>query len=121
MKAINIREKFSQVTTFWHPHRIGQVDGMQVLLARIKGEFVWHTHEEEDELFQVISGTLLMQFKDRTVTVEPGEIIIVPKGVAHCPATKNGEEVQLLLFEKLSTAHTGEVVHEMTRDHYPEI
>lgn len=97
------------------------VDDMQVLLARIKGEFVWHSHEEEDELFQVISGTLLMQFKDKTVTVKPGEIIIVPKGIPHCPATKNGEEVKLLLFEKKTTAHTGKVVHEKTKTQYPDI
>lgn len=97
------------------------VDDMQVLLARIKGEFVWHSHDDEDELFQVISGTLLMQFKDKTVTVEPGELIIVPKGVPHCPATKNGEEVELLLFEKKTTAHTGNVVHEKTKTEYPDI
>lgn len=121
MKAINIREKFSKFHEYWHPHRIGKVDDMQVLLAKIKGEFVWHTHEEEDELFQVINGTLLMQFKDRTVTVNPGEIIIVPKGVAHCPATLDGQEVELLLFEKLSTAHTGDVIHEKTKTQYPDI
>lgn len=121
MNSINIKEKFSCIKDHWHPHRIGMVDDMQVLLARIKGEFVWHSHDDEDELFQVISGTLLMQFKDKTVTVEPGELIIVPKGVPHCPATKNGEEVELLLFEKKTTAHTGNVVHERTKTEYPDI
>jgi quercetin dioxygenase-like cupin family protein len=94
---------------------------MQVLLAKLQGEFVWHAHKNEDELFQVIKGTLYMQFRDRTEVVNEGEIIIVPKGVEHNPMTKNGEEVHVLLFEKLSTAHTGNVLHEKTQTHYPKI
>ena len=77
MKPINIKEKFASVSGYWHPHQIATVDDMQVILARIKGEFVWHAHEEEDELFQVISGTLFMQFRDRTETVREGELIVV--------------------------------------------
>ena len=121
MKPINIREKFKAFSTHWHPHQIARVDDMQVIIARIKGEFVWHAHENEDELFQVISGTLYMHFRDRTEIVKEGEIIVVPKGVEHCPATQNDEEVQLLLFEKLSTAHTGNVQHERTQSEYPKI
>ena len=82
---------------------------------------IWHAHENEDELFQVIKGTLHMQFRDHTEIVKEGEIIVVPKGVEHNPTTINNEEVHVLLFEKLSTAHTGEVSHEKTQTHYPKI
>ena len=94
---------------------------MQVLLAKIKNDFVWHAHDDEDELFQVVKGTLYMQFRDRTEIVNEGEIIVVPKGVEHNPHTKNGEEVHVLVFEKLSTAHTGSVEHEKTQTLYPKI
>ena len=121
MKALNIQQKLSKFNKNWHPHQIAIVDDMQVLLAKIKGEFVWHTHKEEDELFQVIKGTLEMHFRRRPSEssegteeewieiVKEGELIIVPKGVEHCPKTIQGEEVHLLLFEKLSTAHTGKI------------
>jgi len=121
MKAINIQEKFTKFNSFWHPHQIAIVDDMQVILAKLKGDFVWHTHEHEDELFQVVKGTLYMQFRDRTEVVNEGEIIVVPKGVEHNPCTKNDEEVHVLLFEKLSTAHTGNVTHERTQTNYPKI
>ena len=121
MKTINLQEKHSRFNTYWHPHQIAVVDDMQVLLAKLKGAFVWHSHEHEDELFQVLKGTLYMQFRDRTEMVKEGELIVVPKGVEHCPMTKNDEEVHVLLFEKLSTEHTGNVEHEMTQTHYPKI
>jgi len=121
MKPINLKEKYSTFNEQWHPHQIAIVDDMQVLLAKIRDEFVWHAHQNEDELFQVLKGTLYMQFRDCTEIVHEGEIIVVPKGVEHCPSTKNGEEVQLLLFEKRSTAHTGDVTHELTQTHYPKI
>ena len=94
---------------------------MQVILAKLKGEFIWHSHDDEDELFQVVKGTLYMQFRDRTEVVKQGEIIIVPKGVEHNPCTKNDEEVHVLLFEKLSTAHTGNVIDNRTQTNYPKI
>ncbi len=121
MKPINLKEKHDLFTGQWHPHQIATVDDMQVILAKIQGEFVWHTHENEDELFHVLKGTLHMKFRDRTEVVKEGEIIVVPKGVEHCPSTIDGEEVQLLLFEKQNTAHTGEVAHELTQTHYPKI
>lgn len=121
MKSINLKQKHAEFTSQWHPHQIAVVDDMQVLLAKIQGEFVWHAHEHEDELFQVLKGTLYMQFRDRTEVVNEGEIIVVPKGVEHNPMTKNNEEVHVLLFEKLSTAHTGKVEHEKTQTHYPKI
>nr|WP_321234662.1 cupin domain-containing protein [uncultured Psychroserpens sp.] len=121
MKPINIKDKHTLFQKQWHPHRIATVDNMQVILAKIKGEFVWHSHDDEDELFQVIKGTLYMQFRDRTEVVKEGELIVVPKGVEHNPSTKDGEEVHLLLFEKLNTAHTGNVKDEMTQTEYPWI
>lgn len=113
--------KFSKFSEHWHPHQIAIVDDMQVLLAKIKGDFIWHKHLEEDELFYVQKGTLEMHFRDKTELVKEGEIIVVPKGVEHCPKTLNGEEVHLLLFEKLTTAHTGDVVNERTQTLYPKI
>ena len=121
MKSINLKQKHAEFTKQWHPHQIAIVDDMQVLLAKLQGKFVWHAHEHEDELFQVIKGTLYMQFRDRTETVKEGEIIVVPKGVEHNPMTKHGEEVHVLLFEKLSTAHTGNVQHETAPRHYQKI
>ncbi len=121
MKPINLKEKHSLFTKQWHPHQIATVDNMQVILAKIQGEFVWHAHEHEDELFQVLKGTLYMKFRDRTEVVNEGEIIVVPKGVEHCPSTKDREEVHLLLFEKQDTAHTGVIKHKMTQTKYPKI
>ncbi|CAM4129325.1 cupin domain-containing protein [Zobellia nedashkovskayae] len=121
MKAINLAQKHTLFSKQWHPHQIAVVDDMQVLLAKIEGEFIWHAHENEDELFQVLKGVLYMKFRDRTEVVNEGEIIVVPKGVEHCPSTKEGEEVLVLLFEKLNTAHTGNIEHEITQNNYPKI
>ena len=131
MKPINIKEKYTTFSKQWHPHQIAVVDDMQVILAKISGEFVWHSHKNEDELFYVQKGVLEMrfresinsskQYKEWSEVVKEGEIIVVPKGVEHCPTTKEGEEVHLLLFEKQNTAHTGEVQHEKTQTEYPKI
>ncbi len=136
MKPINIKEKYQKFSKQWHPHQIATVDDMQVILAKISGEFVWHSHKEEDELFFVQKGVLEMRFRTSTSLsagsskkeyqewseiVNEGEIIVVPKGVEHCPTTREGEEVHLLLFEKTTTAHTGEVQHEKTQTEYPKI
>ena len=94
---------------------------MQVLLAKIKDEFVWHKHNDEDELFFVQKGVLEMHFRDKVELVKEGEIIVVPKGIEHCPKTQNGEEVHVLLFEKLTTSHTGNIKHEKTVTNYPKI
>ncbi len=111
--AINLSEKYSQINQHWTPKIIGELNGQYVKLAKIKDEFVWHSHQNEDELFQVFKGTLLMDFRDKTVAVREGEILIVPKGVEHRPRT-NGEEVFILLFEPKETLHTGDVEHEKT-------
>jgi len=107
--SVNIMEKFSLFTKEWTPKIIGELNGQYVKICKLKDNFVWHSHENEDELFMVFKGTLLMDFKDgRTVKVNEGEILIVPKGVEHRPHT-NGEVVFNLLFEPKSTLHTGNV------------
>ncbi|ANH59390.1 cupin domain-containing protein [Dokdonia donghaensis] len=128
MKPINLDDKFTKFDKQWHPHQIATVDDMQVLLAKVSGEFVWHSHKDEDELFFVQKGVLEMRFresgnpeKEWSEIVHQGEIIVVPKGVEHCPTTKDGKEVHLLLFEKSSTAHTGEVTDAKTQTDYPKI
>ena len=89
MKTINIQEKFNSFKEHWSPHQIAIVDDMQVLLAKLKDAFVWHKHDQEDELFFVQKGTLEMHFRDRVEIVNEGELIVVPKGVEHCPKTKD--------------------------------
>ena len=112
--SINIMEKFSLFKKEWTPKIIGELNGQYVKICKLKDDFVWHSHENEDELFMVFKGTLLMDFKDgRTVKVNEGEILIVPKGVEHRPHT-NGEVVFNLLFEPKSTLHTGDVETPLT-------
>ena len=112
--SVNIMEKFSLFTKEWTPKIIGELNGQYVKICKLKDDFVWHSHENEDELFMVFKGTLLMDFKDgRTVKVNEGEILIVPKGVEHRPHT-NGEVVFNLLFEPKSTLHTGDIESSLT-------
>ena len=118
-KVINIQEKLHLFTDQWSPKRIGKLNGRQILLAKIQGEFVFHKHDNEDELFMVIQGQLKLELKDQTVTVNPGEFYIVPKGVEHKPIAE--EETHLLLFEPLSTKHTGDVMADITVETYQEI
>lgn len=110
----NILEKFGQFDELWTPKIIGELNGQYVKLAKIQDEFVWHSHEDEDELFMIYKGTLIMEFRDRTERVGEGEMIVVPKGVEHFPRTENGEIVWVLLFEPKETKHTGTVEHEKT-------
>lgn len=111
---VNILQKFSLFNEQWTPKIIGELNGQYVKLARLKDEFVWHSHEHEDELFMVMRGTLIMEYRDRTERIKEGEMIIVPRGVEHFPRTENGEEVWVLLFEPKDTRHTGQVEHEKT-------
>lgn len=110
----NINEKFELISEYWTPKIVGELNGQYVKLAKVKGEFVWHSHENEDELFMIVKGTLMMDFRDKTTETKAGAIIIVPKGVEHRPRTMNDEEVWLMLFEPKNTKHTGEVEHEKT-------
>jgi mannose-6-phosphate isomerase-like protein (cupin superfamily) len=111
--AIKINEKFAAFSEHWTPKIIGDLNENFVKIAKLKDEFVWHNHAHEDELFLVMRGTLIMDFRDKTVEVQPGEMLIVPKGVEHRPRT-NGEEVWTLLVEPKSTLHTGNAQHDAT-------
>lgn len=113
MRAVNLAEKFSRFDDYWHPRVVGALNGQLVKLAKLKGEFDWHFHEHEDELFLVVQGTLRMQLRDGEVTIAAGEFYIVPRGVEHRPVAD--EEVHVVLFEPESTFHTGNVVTERTR------
>ena len=117
--VINIQEKFNLFLDQWSPKRIGELNGQQILLAKIQGEFVFHKHDDEDELFLVMKGQLVLELRDRTVTLNKGEFFIVPKGVEHKPIAK--EETHLLLFEPLSTKHTGDVMADITVETYESI
>jgi mannose-6-phosphate isomerase-like protein (cupin superfamily) len=114
MDAINLEQKLSLFTEQWTPKIIGELNGQHVKLAKLLGEFVWHQHEHEDELFMVIKGILIIELRDKTITLNPGELYIVPRGVEHKPIAK--EEVHVMLFEPATTKHTGNVQHEITKD-----
>lgn len=119
MNVINIQEKFKLFQDLWSPKKVGQLNGQQILLAKLKGEFVFHKHDNEDELFMVTKGTLDIEFRDKTVTLNAGEFYIVPKGIEHKPIAK--EEVHIVLFEPLSIKHTGDVVADITLETYESI
>jgi mannose-6-phosphate isomerase-like protein (cupin superfamily) len=112
MPPINLEKKFALFRDQWSPKVVGELNGQLVKLAKIEGVFVWHSHQDEDELFLVVTGELLMQFRDRTETIREGEFLIVPRGVEHCPLAEN--ECHVLLFEPAQTKHTGDVVSERT-------
>ncbi len=114
IESINIMKKFSLFNEEWTPKILGELNGQYVKVCKLKDDFVWHSHENEDELFMVFKGTLLIDFRDRkTVKVKEGEILIIPKGIEHRPRT-NGEVVFNLLFEPKTTLHTGNIESEMT-------
>ena len=116
IEPINIMDKFSLFEKLWTPHIIGELNGQYVKLCKLKDNFVWHSHEKEDELFMVFKGTLWMDFRDgRSVKVQEGEILIVPKGVEHRPRTE-GDVVLNLLFEPKQTQHTGATRSDLTVD-----
>lgn len=104
---VDIAEKFALFSDAWQPKIVGEVNGMQVKLARLRGAFEWHAHAKEDEMFFVVEGVLIMRFRDRTERIEPGQFIIVPAGVEHLPASE-GEECRIMLFEPASTLNTGD-------------
>jgi len=113
MNKVNINEKLSQFHDYWNPRIIGELNGQQVKAAKLKGEFDWHHHEMEDELFLVIKGMLRMEFRDKVVEVNEGEFIIVPRKIEHRPVAE--EEVHILLFEPATTLNTGNIENEKTR------
>ncbi len=116
MKEINkitLSEKFSLFSEYWSPKIVGELNGQNVKLAKFKGEFVWHKHDYEDEMFLVVDGILKIEFRDKTVTLNKNEFLIVPKGVEHKPIAEN--EVLVMLFEPASTLNTGDTENELTK------
>lgn len=113
MEKINLTDKFNQFTAHWSPKVIGELNGQQVKLVKFQGPFVWHHHENEDELFMVIKGKFTMEYRDKTVTINEQELVIVPRGVEHRPVA--AEEVWVLLFEPTGTLNTGNTENELTK------
>ncbi|MEE9132689.1 MAG: cupin domain-containing protein [Gemmatimonadota bacterium] len=109
---VNLAQKFSLFQDYWSPKIVGEVNDFHVKLAKLKGEFIWHHHDAEDELFLVVKGRLQMRFRDADVWVDEGEFVIVPRGVEHLPVAE--EETHVLLFEPKSTLNTGNVENERT-------
>ncbi len=112
MDKVNLAEKFSRFSAHWQPKIVGELNGQHVKLVRFQGEFVWHQHEHEDELFLVVRGSFRMEFRDRVVELGEGEFLIVPRGVEHRPVAEH--EVEVLLFEPASTVNTGSAGGERT-------
>jgi len=119
MPKVNLKEKFASFSAPWSPKVVGDLNGQQVKLVKFQGAFVWHHHEQEDELFLVVQGRFRMEFRDRHVWLEEGEFLIVPRGVEHRPVAE--EECQVLLFEPASTLNTGNVRNERTLDRLEHI
>lgn len=119
MEVVNVKEKFGLFSDQWSPKIIGQLNGQDVKLAKLKGEFVWHNHKDEDELFYIIKGSLKIDFEDGMRTLNEGEMLIIPSGVEHKPIAD--EEVWVMLFEPQAIKHTGEVEHEMTVNTFEKI
>ncbi|GAA6151100.1 cupin domain-containing protein [Pseudoteredinibacter isoporae] len=111
-KSVSLGEKFSLFDEHWSPKIIAECNGQLVKIAKGKGELVWHSHENEDELFFVHKGQLTLKLRDREIVLNPGELFVVPKGVEHCPLAEEGTEI--LMFEPASTAHTGKEQTEQT-------
>jgi mannose-6-phosphate isomerase-like protein (cupin superfamily) len=109
---VNIKDRFALFDEHWSPKIVGELNGQHVKLVKLLGEFVWHHHDEEDELFLLVKGRFRMEFRDRSVTLEEGEFIVVPCGVEHRPVAD--EEAHILLFEPASTLNTGNIRGEMT-------
>ena len=119
MEKVNIGEKLELISDHWNPRVAGELNGQHVKLVKFQGEFVWHDHAAEDELFLVVRGSFRMEFRDRSVTLNAGEFLIVPRGVEHRPVAE--QEVEVLLFEPAEIKHTGDVESELTVHAYERI
>lgn len=113
MKKVNLAEKFSKFSEHWSPKIAGELNGQHVKLVKLNGEFVWHKHDHEDEMFFVIEGVLKIEFRDQTVTLNKDEFLVIPKGIEHKPVAEN--EVLVMLFEPASTINTGDTEGELTK------
>ncbi|PLY06912.1 MAG: cupin domain-containing protein [Desulfuromonas sp.] len=119
MKKVDLREKFSQFNEHWQPKIVGELNGQYVKLAKLKGEFIWHQHADEDELFMVVRGRLTIRLRAEDILLEEGEFFIIPRGVEHLPVAE--EEVEVLLFEPKTVVNTGDQRNERTLDHVERI
>lgn len=113
MKKVNLNEKFLQFTDHWNPRVAGELNGQQVKLVKFAGEFLWHHHDNEDELFLVVKGSFDMHFRDGIVNLNEGEFLVVPRGVEHKPVAT--QEVWVVLFEPAGTVNTGNIADEKTK------
>ena len=113
MDKVNLTEKFSIFSEHWSPKIVGELNGQHVKLVKFKGEFVWHHHDDEDEMFYVVKGNFNMEFRDKIVVLNEGEFLIVPKGIEHRPVA--AEEVWVMLFEPASTLNTGNEMNDKTK------
>lgn len=113
MLPVNIDEKLMKIKDYWNPKLIGELNKQHIKLAKFKGKFIWHKHENEDEMFYVIRGSFTMEFRDRIEEINENEFIIVPKGVEHRPVAE--KEVSVMLFEPSSTINTGEIINNLTQ------
>ncbi len=113
MDKVNLAQKLTLFSDHWSPKIVGELNGQHVKLAKLKGEFVWHKHDNEDELFFVIKGSFKMEYRDKTIVVNENEFLIVPKGVEHRPVAD--EEVSIMLFEPATTLNTGDTEGELTK------
>ncbi|MCJ0743909.1 cupin domain-containing protein [Pedobacter montanisoli] len=113
MEKVNLEEKFALFNEYWTPKIVGELNGQHVKLAKLKGEFVWHKHDNEDELFFVVKGSFKMEYRDRTVIINENEFVIVPKGIEHRPVAE--KEVFIMLFEPASTLNTGNTESKLTK------
>jgi mannose-6-phosphate isomerase-like protein (cupin superfamily) len=113
MEKVNLQQKLSLFSEFWSPKIVGELNGQHVKLVKLKGEFVWHQHEFEDELFFVIKGSLKMEYRHQTILIHENEFLIVPRGVEHRPVAD--EEVWVMLFEPATTLNTGDVENDRTK------
>ena len=111
---VNLGEALASITEHWRPKVVGELNGQEVKVAKFQGEFIWHQHEHEDELFLGVKGRFRLEFRDHSVEIGPGDFIIVPRGVEHRPVAE--EEVEVLLFEPAHLRNTGNVVHERFTD-----
>ncbi|HVX12028.1 MAG TPA: cupin domain-containing protein [Pirellulales bacterium] len=111
-EPVNLQEKFGRFSDYWSPKIVGELNGQQVKLVKLRGDFIWHRHDNEDELFLIVKGRLRMEFRERHVWLNEGEFLIVPRGVEHRPTAE--EEVHVMLFEPASTLNTGDVQSERT-------
>ena len=119
MQKVNIGEKLALFSDHWNPRVVGELNGQHVKLVKFQGEFVWHDHAAEDEMFLVLRGSFRMEFRDRAVTLNEGEFLIVPRGVEHRPVAEN--EVEVMLFEPAKIKHTGDVDSDLTVHEYQRI